>query len=82
MGNVIKIIVLTFISCHLFGAGGFGFAVSVFAAEPASLSVKRGGTRQKPALLSKAVNSGNRPMFLSPAVINDNGAVKVFRVKK
>ena len=74
MGNVIKIIVFTFISCQFFGAGGFGFVVSVFAAESASLSVKSDGPWQKPALLSKAVNSGNRPIILSPAAaINDNG---------
>ena len=74
MGNVLKIIVFTFISCQFFGAGEFGFVVSVFAAEPASLSVKSGGAWQKPALFSKAVNSGNRPIILSPAsAINDNG---------
>jgi hypothetical protein len=74
MSNVIKITFFAFISCQVIGASGFGFVDTVFAAEPAPLSVKSGGAWQKPALLSKAVNSGNRPFIRWPAAaINDKG---------
>ena len=74
MATLLKIVLIAVVFCQAIVVGGFGFVENVFAKEPASLSAKTTNTWQKPALLSKAVNSGNRPVILTPAAaINDNG---------
>jgi hypothetical protein len=74
MAGLLKTIFIAVVFCQAIFLNGFGAAESVFAKEPAPLSVKSGGAWQKPALLSKAVNSSNRSVIISPAAaINDSG---------
>jgi hypothetical protein len=74
MGNVIKFIIFAFLSFQFVGNCGFGFVENVFAEEAASDNKKSSGAWQKPALLSKAVNSSNRSIIKWPAAaINDSG---------